>query len=87
MWYPPAPGMGYPPGPGMGYLPPDMGWGTPQDLGWGTTPQTWDGVPPRQVRIVNTCYAEGGMPLAFTQEDFLVQNDSAAGFSYELSGT
>ena len=37
-----------------------------------------DGVPPppapirRQISIVNTCYAAGGMPLAFTQEDFLV---------------
>ena len=84
---PPRPGMGYPPqtwdgvppGPGMGY-PPDLGWvppqtwdgvppqdlrwGTPPDLGWGSPPPTWD--------IASFCYAAGGMPLAFTQEDFLV---------------
>ena len=64
-WGTPQPGMGYPPGPGMGY-PPRPGIGSP-------FPQTWDGVPPpRQVSIANTCYAAGGMPLAFTQEDFLV---------------
>ena len=45
--------------------PPDLGQGTlPPDLGWGTPP-TWD--------IASTCYAAGGMPLAFTQEDFLVE--------------
>ena len=32
----------------------------------GTTP------PPHQSSIACTCYAAGGMPLAFTQEDFLV---------------
>ena len=36
-----------------------------------------DGVPPNQVwirqsSIASTCYAAGGVPLAFTQEDFLV---------------
>ena len=34
-----------------------------------------DGVPSpphRQSSIASTCYAAGGMPLAFTQEDFLV---------------
>ena len=56
-------GMGYPPGPGMGY-PPRHGMGYPPDLRWGN--------PPRQISIVSTCYAAGGMPLAFTQEDFLV---------------
>ena len=34
--------------------------------GWGTLP------PIRQSSIASTCYAAGGMPLAFTQEDFLV---------------
>ena len=37
----------------------------------------WMGYPPpppigRQSSIASTCYAEGSMPLAFTQEDFLV---------------
>ena len=35
----------------------------------------YPGYPPppiRQSSIVSTCYAAGGMPLAFTQEDFLV---------------
>ena len=49
---------------GMGYpILPDWGW-------------DWMGVPPSQVRRqssrASTCYAAGGMPLAFTQEDFLV---------------
>ena len=57
---------------GWGTPPPDMGWDTPPDLGWGT-PQTWDWVyPPRQISIASTSYAAGGVPLAFTQEDFLV---------------
>ena len=52
--------------------PPDLGQGTPSDLGWGT-PRTWDGVPhPPSPSIVSTSYVAGGMPLAFTQEDFLV---------------
>ena len=77
MGYPPTwPGLdGVLPGPGMGYpltwdgvppwtwngVPPDLGRSTPLDLGWGTPPG-----------IASTCYAAGGMPLAFTQEDFLV---------------
>ena len=28
--------------------------------------------PPSAISNVNTCYAAGGVPLAFTQEDFLV---------------
>ena len=59
--------------------PPDMGWGTPPKHGMGYPP-TWDGVPPdlrwgtplRQISIASTYYTAGGMPLAFTQEDFLV---------------
>ena len=31
------------------------------------------GVPPNWKSKVCTCYVEGGMPLAFTQEDFLVR--------------
>ena len=60
-----------------------MGRGTPYPQTWDGvpppsrpgqgTPQTWDGVlPPRQSNIASTCYSAGGMPLAFTQEDFLV---------------
>ena len=54
----------------MGYPPMDLGWGTPR---------TWDRVPPPDLGpgtpppgIASTCYAAGGMPLAFTPEDFLV---------------
>ena len=41
--------------------------------------QEWMGYPPppppiRQSSIASTCYTAGGMPLAFTQEDFLVTN-------------
>ena len=71
-----------------GVPPPTMtGWGTPHH-DWMGTPSPWlDGVPPqhhhdwmgypppiRQSSIASTCYVAGGMPLAFTQEDFLVQN-------------
>ena len=67
---PPRPGNGVtpqtwdrvPPRPGTGY-PPDLGWGTPPRPGMGPPP-TWD--------IASTCYVAGSMPLAFTQEDFLV---------------
>ena len=66
---------GYPPGPGLvgggGFPPTRPGW-------WGVLPPPppgLDGVPPpliRQSSIASTCYPAGGMPLAFTQEDFLV---------------
>ena len=74
---PSRPGKGVPPWsrPGEGIPPP------PPPI------QTWEGVPPVQVRsqdggggstpnwnsIACTCYAAGGMPLAFTQEDFLLR--------------
>ena len=61
------------------------GGGTPTQVWMGGVPQgtPWpcldggDGgyTPPppiRQSSIASTCYAAGGMPLAFTQEDFLV---------------
>ena len=51
---------GVPPRPGMGY--PLQTWD-------GLPPWTWDGAPPC---IVSTCSMAGSMPLAFTQEDFLV---------------
>ena len=65
-------GGGYPIRSGWGYLPyPHEGWGYPcPDLGRGVPPiQNWEGVPRSPAC---TCYAAGGMPLAFTQEDFLV---------------
>ena len=54
---------GYPP-PGLDGVPPlsRTGWGTPSPIG-------------RQSSIASTCYTAGGMPLAFTQEDFLVMSD------------
>ena len=57
--------LGYPPGQDwMGYPPPGPGL---------------DGVPPPKpsdrAALESTCYAAGGMPLAFTQEDFLVLGD------------
>ena len=45
--------------------------------GWGTPHSRLDGVPSsirRQISKASTCYAAGGAPLAFTQEDFLVHN-------------
>ena len=64
------------------------GWGYPIDIGleypYPSLQSGLDGVPPvrtgwgtpspvrRQSSKASTCYAVGGMPLAFTQEDFLV---------------
>ena len=51
----------------VGYLP----WPGPD--GWGVTyPGQGRYTPPGQISTANTCCAAGGMPLAFTQEDFLV---------------
>ena len=62
-WATPRPGMGYPQHyQDLAGVPPWMEY--PPHLGWGT--------PPRQSSIASTCYAAGGMPLAFTQEDLLV---------------
>ena len=61
---PPRPRTGYPPRPEMGYPPPARS-------GWGTSPRPEVGYPPPP-SIASTFYAAGGMPLAFTQEDFLV---------------
>ena len=70
--------MGYPPVQDwIGYPLSKTGWGTPlQD--WMGTPhpsKTGWGTPPpirRQISKVSTCYTAGDVPLAFTQEDFLV---------------
>ena len=75
-------GGGYPV-PGLGVPHPRSGLGVPQ-----CTPyHDWMGYPPhphhdwmgypsptpiRQSSIASTCYTAGDMPLAFTQEDFLV---------------
>ena len=73
--------MGVPPPPQSGLdgdNPPSwLNGSTPsprQDWMRGIPHQNWMGVPPvrRQSSRVNTCYAAGGMPLAFTQEEFLV---------------
>ena len=80
----PIPGLdggGYP-----GYPPPGQVWmvvgypwpGLDGGVGtWGTPP------PIRQSSLANTCYSAGGLPLAFTQEDFLVStNEEVKGNHY-----
>ena len=59
---------------GLGGIPSQVWMGVPPTMtGWGTPHHDWIGYPPiRQSSIVSTCYTAGGMPLAFTQEDFLV---------------
>ena len=70
-----------PSGWGGGYLPSQVGYlpgGYPPHLGryphhQGRYPPTMVGTPPpHQNSIACACYVVGGMPLAFTQEDFLV---------------
>ena len=70
----PQPGLGGYPISGLGGTLTRSGWGVPR------YPPTlrWDTPPPRQISIASTCYAAGGMPLAFTQEDFLVYNFKSA---------
>ena len=55
--------MGYPPPPAI------TGWGNPPCPGLDGVPFS---PPIRQSSKASTCYVAGGMPLAFTQEDFLV---------------
>ena len=70
---------GYPiSGPG-GYPISGPGGGTPSQVqggypisGLGRYPISGPGYPPRQISIASSFYVAGGMPLAFTQEDFLV---------------
>ena len=70
-WGTPPIGTGweYPPPSGLDEVPPfRTGWGTPPIQDWiGTLSPIR-----RQSSVASTCYAAGGMPLAFTQEDFLV---------------
>ena len=62
---------------GLGHLPPArtwLGYLPSQDITGYPLGQDRTEVPPpppRQNSRANTCYAAGGMPLAFTQEDFL----------------
>ena len=66
--------MGYP-----GYPPSKIGWGTPPPFRPGMR-----GYPrylPPQLAKRSTYYAAGGVPLAFTQEDFLAKS-----FSVLISG-
>ena len=64
----PIPGLVPHPRSRRGYPHPRSGWGRLSHSGL-------DWVPPisRQSSIESTCYVAGGMPLAFTQEDFLVE--------------
>ena len=61
---------------GKGYSPLSAGWGTPLPAGWGYPSPPPAVQVPRQDGvgggIACTCYTADGMPLAFTQEDFLV---------------
>ena len=53
-------------------------WGYPSlppSAGWGTPPVR------RQISIASTCYTAGGVPLAFTQEDFLLNSVFESRFS------
>ena len=50
------------------------GWGTPPSkTGWGYPPPSKTGWgTPSPISKASTCYVAGSVPLAFTQEDFLV---------------
>ena len=54
----------------MGVPLPRSGWGVPHPADGGATPPAggtpWQGLPTYQSSIVCTCYAAGGVPLAFT---------------------
>ena len=72
-------GRGYPGqvwmvGGGVPRAPPGQVWMAypPTMTGWGTHPPWLDGVPPPPTSIASTCCTASGMPLAFTQEDFLL---------------
>ena len=71
--------LGYPnPGMDPGVPPATSGWGggrVPQDR---VHPSPQLGYSPGLDNRRSTCYAVGGMPLAFTQEDFLVSFDFIA---------
>ena len=53
----------------------DLDGGIPIKTGWGAPPSRTGCCPPpvrRQISIASSCYVVNGMPLAFTQENFLV---------------
>ena len=70
---------GVPPGKtGHEYSPPKQDWGSPPPtvstgLGYPVPPGR-TGYPLRQNSRVSTCYVADSIPLAFTQEDFFVDN-------------
>ena len=69
--------MGYPPVQDWMVYPSSQDWmGYPSPRLDGLSPiQDWMGYPPPIRRLISkasTCYAAGGVPLAFRQEDFLV---------------
>ena len=78
----PHPEMGYPPPsrhdqgtplhPGIRYPPTCNGISHPPPPPPPPSRHDRDTPPSRQSSIASTCYAAGGMPLAFTQEDFLI---------------
>ena len=74
MEYPPPWLDGVTPPPWLDGVPPPSwldGYPLPWLDGVPPTHHDWMGYPPT-TNIVSTCYAAGSMPLAFTQEDFLV---------------
>ena len=85
VWMVGVPGqvLGTPHHPDLAGVPP------PTMTGWGTPHHDWMGYPPTMTgwgtphhdppppSIASTCYAAGDMPLAFTQEDFLVLKKNA----------
>ena len=67
-------GGGYPSQVSIGYPIPHWDWMgvSPVRTRWGYPHRDWmGGTPRKQNSRVSTCYATGGMPLVFKQEDFL----------------
>ena len=93
-WFTPVPGPfrlgGYPspgqekyPSPGKDGVPPARSrWGTRPGQDGVPPSQDWGTPPPGQNIRARTCYAAGGMPLAFMQEDCLVFNMNIEDFLY-----
>ena len=68
----PVPGRGGEPHPRSGGVPHPRSGGRYPIPGPGGYPIPGPGTPPRQSSTASTCYVAGGVPLAFTQGDFLV---------------
>ena len=65
--YPSQLRMGSPARTGLRYIP-------PASSAWGTSLPGQHGVPPGEKSRVNTCYAAGDMPLAFSRRTFLLKH-------------